>query len=108
MTFSIPIFVSALTFIFILPIFGLIFKENEKKRMQRIRRTTLDIHTLALNGWILIVNRYLMQCSELTKDLNVYKKLCKHSKKLFLPIYDVCIPTDMQRLLVLTEHTLLH
>jgi hypothetical protein len=108
MTFSIPIFISALTIFFILPIFGLILQENEKKRMQRKLRTVLDIEALAMNGWILLINRFSRQCAELTKDLKYYKKMCKAEKKVFLPIYDVVNPDEKDKLLQLIGNELLH
>ena len=108
MTFSIPIFISTLAVFFILPFFSLIYQGNEKKRALRIHRTVLDIESLAMNGWILITNRYSNQCSELIKDLHMFKKKCKEEKKVFLPIYDVTFSADKEKLLESTGKTLLH
>ena len=108
MTFSIPLFLSVLFTLFILPVFGLIFQESEKKRLSRNKRTVKDIETLALGGWILVVNRFSRQSKELVQDLNQFKKLCKENKKVFLPIYDVTHERDLLTLLELTANTVLN
>ena len=102
---SLPVLFSFFVLTLALPFFVLLFNEHENNRRKRLTRILSTHEDLALNGWIMIVDKNSPTCADLIRCFNQYKKFAKCEKFTSVPVYDISLTEDVKILEILTKGT---
>jgi hypothetical protein len=108
MSFLTPSFltISTLAIAVTIPLATFILRQNFIRAEKINNRVVRDFERMALDGWILVVNQFSPQCSDIICKMEKYKKAAKKQRRITLPVYNICHLRDEVTLRELIHNSL--